>query len=68
MYQVVETTDEEQREMYRKVPVEDLIGMLIECNKVIARMSPMMVYPQTFKSNGILGNGFCVTSTADITD
>lgn len=45
MYQVVEQTDEEQREMYRTIPVEEVIGMLIECNKVIRRMKPTVVMP-----------------------
>jgi len=45
MYQNVETTDEEKREMYRNVPIADLIEMLIECNKTISRMKPVILLP-----------------------
>ena len=45
MYQVVEMTDDEQREMYRRIPIKDLIEMLIKCNKTIRRIRPTVVIP-----------------------
>ena len=35
MYQVIDMTHDEQVEMYKHVPLEELIEMLIECNKIL---------------------------------
>ena len=35
MIQAVEQTKEEKREMYRKLPIDDVIDMLITCNELI---------------------------------
>lgn len=42
--QVIEQTDEEKIEMYKKLPVLDIIKMLIECNKIINARAPSIVY------------------------
>lgn len=34
-YQIVETTDEEKFEMYNKLSKKELIGMLIQANKML---------------------------------
>jgi hypothetical protein len=35
MYQVIEQTDEEKKAMYMQLPKEQIVKMLIECNKII---------------------------------
>ena len=37
MIQVIEQTDEEQMAMYMRFPKEEIIKMLIECNKILRR-------------------------------
>jgi len=41
--QVKPLTKEEQEEIYMKLPKKDLIKMLIECNRIINSMSPIVV-------------------------
>lgn len=45
MYQEIETTDQEKFEMYNLLEKEVLIGMLIESNKHLRRLTPTIVYP-----------------------
>jgi len=59
MYQIVETTYEEKVEMYRNIDKEDLIKMLIECNRIIALRPIEIVHnnckcftSQTYSFNG----------------
>jgi len=40
MVQIVETTDKEKFEMYNLLEKDVLIGMLIECNKHLQRLTP----------------------------
>jgi len=35
MIRLVEQTDEEKKAMYMKLPKEDIVEMLIQCNKII---------------------------------
>jgi uncharacterized protein with PIN domain len=43
MIQIVETTDKEKFEMYNTLEKSALIGMLIECNKHLQRITPRVV-------------------------
>lgn len=43
MYQIVEMTHDEQVEMYKHVPLKDLINMLIECNRLLKILGPKIV-------------------------
>lgn len=45
MYQVVEMSYQEKVEMYRLIDKEDLIKMLIECNNLLSRLTPKVVFP-----------------------
>lgn len=40
MIQIIETTDKEKFEMYNVLDKSVLIGMLIECNKHLSRLTP----------------------------
>ena len=42
MIQIVETTDKEKFEMYNLLEKDVLIGMLIECNKHLNRLTPII--------------------------
>jgi len=44
MYQVVEMSDKEKFEMYNDLEKEVIIGMLIECNKHLQRLTPRIEY------------------------
>ena len=44
MYQVVEMSDKEKFEMYNVLEKEVIIGMLIECNKHLQRLTPRIEY------------------------
>jgi hypothetical protein len=44
MIQIVETTDKEKFEMYNLLEKDVLIGMLIECNKNLNRLTPRIEY------------------------
>jgi hypothetical protein len=44
MMQIVETTDKEKFEMYNLLEKDVLIGMLIECNKHLNRLTPRIKY------------------------
>jgi hypothetical protein len=44
MYQLIETTDKEKFEMYNLLEKDVLIGMLIECNKHLQRLTPKAEY------------------------
>lgn len=35
MYQVIKQTDEEKKAMYMNLPKEEIVDMLIQCNKII---------------------------------
>jgi hypothetical protein len=45
MYQVVDMTDEQKREMYSKLSKEELIEILIENNNIIERLNKMHILP-----------------------
>lgn len=40
MIQIIETTDKEKYDMYNLLDKDILIGMLIECNKHLQRLTP----------------------------
>ena len=44
MYQVVEMSDKEKFEMYNALEKDVIIGMLIECNKHLQRLTPQIEY------------------------
>ncbi len=64
MYQVIEQTDEEKFEMYNKLPKKQVIEMLMECHRIIERLSTVTTvsnYCTCFSSqcNYINGKLFC---------
>ncbi len=42
MYRIIEQTDAEKMTMYMKSSKKELISMLIECNKVIDKFTPII--------------------------
>ena len=46
MLQIIETTDKEKFEMYNALEKDVIIGMLIECNKHLQRLTPTVVIPE----------------------
>jgi hypothetical protein len=48
MLQVIETSDKEKFEMYSLLEKDVLIGMLIECNKHLQRLTPTVIYNKCF--------------------
>ena len=45
-------TDEEKRTMYAKLSKKDVIELLIESQKHMERLLPVMYYPYPFSSTG----------------
>jgi len=52
MIQTVFMTDEEKRTMYAKLSKKDIIELLIESQKHVERLLPVMYYPYPFSSTG----------------
>jgi hypothetical protein len=52
MYQLIETTDKEKFEMYNLLEKDVLIGMLIECNKYLQRLTPKAIIDKCFYMAG----------------
>ena len=44
MYQIIQQTDEEKLAMYMKLSKEELAKMLIENQKIVARLTPTISY------------------------
>lgn len=42
MYQVIQQTHEEKVKMYMKLPKKQIIEMLIECNRIISIITPIV--------------------------
>ena len=42
--QVIELSDEKQLELYMRLPKEDIAKMLLQCNKVIKQILPIVQY------------------------
>ena len=40
---IIEQTDEEKKKMYMKIPKEEIVSMLIECNKALKMLTPVIV-------------------------
>lgn len=60
MVQVVKITDGERYRMYSALDKEDLIKMLIECNKHLERLTPQIrVSEGCFYMNGLDTSGKC---------
>lgn len=63
MVQVIEQTHEEKVEMYMKSTKKELIGMLIECNRIVEKM-PITIEAVPFRCDSTTGNTvFTTTST-----
>jgi hypothetical protein len=60
MIQIVETTDKEKFEMYNLLEKDVLIGMLIECNKHLQRLTPKVVIDKCFYTAGADTSGRCI--------
>ena len=52
MIQTVFMTDEEKRTMYAKLSKKDIIELLIESQKHVERLLPVMYYPYPLSSTG----------------
>lgn len=52
MYQITETSDKEKFEMYSLLEKDTLIGMLIECNKHLQRLTPKIEIDRCFYTPG----------------
>ena len=52
MLQIIETTDKEKFEMYNVLEKDVLIGMLIECNKHLQRLTPKVEINKCFYMAG----------------
>ena len=53
MYQIVKMTDKEKMTMYMKLSKKEIIGMIIECNKVLDMITPILVTePEQQKCSG----------------
>ena len=59
MYQTIEQTTEEQKEMYMKLPKEELIQMLIEANRNLRMRNPVIV--KSAKMDDLLGRQLPIT-------
>jgi len=51
MWQVIEQTDEEKTAMYMKMPKEDIVKMLIQCNKILNSRIPQVVQLNSCQHN-----------------
>ena len=61
MVQTVDTTDREKFEMYNLLEKDVLIGMLIECNKHLQRLTPRIeVNNKCFYTAGNDTSGRCI--------
>lgn len=62
MLQTTETSDKEKFEMYNMLSKETLIGMLIECNKHLQRLTPKINtdYCGFFATSGSDTSGRCI--------
>lgn len=52
MVQTIFMTDEEKRTMYAKLSKKDVIELLIESQKHVERLLPVMWYPYPFSNTG----------------
>lgn len=48
MYQVIEMSDKEKFEMYNALEKDVIIGMLIECNKHLQKLTPKIEIDKCF--------------------
>jgi predicted choloylglycine hydrolase len=49
MYQIIELTDQEKYEMYNAFEKDVIIGMLIESNRHLQKLTPKIVFDDTCK-------------------
>lgn len=51
--QIIKQTDRQKTTMYMKLPKKKLVNMLIQCNKIIDSMTPIVAYNTQLPKNNI---------------
>ena len=66
MVQIIEQTDEEKLAMYMRLPKKKLAEMLIECNKIISRINPIVTYTPVSVCRHCCGEGWIYAKNGNV--